>query len=119
MRALCTTLQAVLVASVGWMTLSAQAQSASVTQQFLGTPVPNPVLAVELDAATTRAMPQQPASAVGGLGAARQGPSYSVSSPDAYTSQTAPPMFTGAGVAASAGGLADTIRAYEGHRLGR
>jgi hypothetical protein len=121
MSALRTTLRSLLIASLGLMTLGAHAQSASVTQQFLGAPVPSPVVAVELDAGPARALPQYPASAAGGFGVGRPGLSYSASSADSYgsrlASQASPAMFTGAGVAASGGGLAETIRAHDSSRL--
>jgi hypothetical protein len=115
--------RSLILSGLGLMTLGAHAQSTSVTQQFLGAPVPSPVVAVELDAAPARAMPQHPASAAAASGSGRTGISYSASSADSYgsrmASQAAPAMYTGAGVAASAGGLAETIRAYESGRLSR
>jgi hypothetical protein len=116
--------RSLILSGLGLMTLGAHAQSTSVTQQFLGAPVPSPVVAVELDAGPARAMPQHPASAAAASGSSGQtGISYSASSADSYgsrmASQAAPAMYTGAGVAASAGGLAETIRAYESGRLSR
>ena len=112
--------RSLILSGLGLMTLGAHAQSTSVTQQFLGAPVPSPVVAVELDSAPARALPQQSAAAADSVSSARPGISYSASSVDSYgsrlSSQASPAMYTGVGVAASGGGLAETIRAYDSGR---
>lgn len=96
-----------------------QAQSVTVTQQFLGASVPGAVLAVELDAAPSRAMPRysnpDPGSGIAGL----MPGAVASSSPDSTSAASAalsPPMYTGAGVAGSTASFATTLRAYDGRR---
>lgn len=98
---------ALKLASSGLIALSlnglAYGQAATVTQQYLGAPVPSPVVAVELDAAPSRAL-------AGGTGGAL-GPGMPPASQPASTyggriqSQASPAMYTGVGSTGGPTGL--------------
>ena len=99
---------ALKLASSGLIALSlngpAYGQASTVTQQYLGAPVPSPVAAVELDAAPSRALAGRSGGAVG-LGLPSAGPSVSIYG-ERIQSQASPAMYTGVGSTGGSKGLA-------------